>query len=79
MTGRPPRPDETPRFGSIWRWGDIDGGVSYVALGVRELPDKAVLFVALRTFDGQSNGPMFWRNSLGQILDQWRCLDEGPA
>lgn len=81
MKGRSARPDEIPRYGSVWTWGT--GGVLRMALALTEEPPYRVLitYVVVSTPNGRSIGTigkMLWRDPRNTVMNSWVCVDEGP-
>lgn len=73
-TGRPARPNEIPRFGSVWVYSEI--GPAYLALRL-----DGIRLVSLRLEDDvlDVETGMFWCSPTGGlVLRGWACIDEGP-
>ncbi len=77
---RPVEPDEWPRFGSVWTWGDDHPYIRLMALrrGMsRSEMAETVWFLDLMT--GTVDTSWLWTDLTPASGAGWHCVDEGPV
>lgn len=73
-TGRLARPDEVPRYGSVWTYAHPD--LFYFVLGLTKWGWLSSVRIEAGT-KPEVGEHLIWRTS-DHVLLSWRCIDEGP-